>query len=119
MVDYDCKVYEEYQIDRYRRGVHYYQNGIIKDAPSIDHVFKMLIDKSSGLPYGTIIEISTVKSGKVMRKVEKTQRATEPWGPQWTEYGKVATSPKTKNYIIRKKTLYVVKGLSLKAEKVI
>ena len=119
MVDYDCRVYEEYPIDRYRKAVYYYQNGIIRDSPGIDAVLKLMITKSKDLPYGTIIEIRTVKSGKVMRKLEKTQRAVAPYGSQWTEYDKVPTGSKTKNYIIRNKTLYEVMGTSINATKVI
>lgn len=118
MVDYNVMVYEEHQIDRYRRGVHYYFNALVKNVESLDELFKAMIRKSGNLPYGTIIEITTSKSNKVLRKVEKTERVAEPWGSQWTEFGKVSYNSKTKNYIYRNGKLYVVMGSSLNATKV-
>lgn len=114
MVDYIIKCYNEYQIDRYRRGVDYIFNREVTGWDDINDAIKSCIKKFNSAPIGTTLDFEHPKTRRLVKRLVKTERPVEPWGTQWSEGSRM----NGKNYIMRNGNLYVVEGTSRTANKV-
>lgn len=116
MTTYEYKVYDERDApgDRYRRDMFIYDKGKVS-ASNRNQAIEKVILKVGMRPKGNTLEIRTEK-GSLSAKLYFNQRPVEPWIWQWSE-GTISYKDDVRNYHIRNGHVYVVKGMSMIADR--